>query len=162
MPIVRVYLPLDAAALDHLRSAGELGPAPIPAHAATPATSRAGLGNDEEEREYAAWSAAADDAGSRAAQGRRRVIASADVDAAIVRRLADGESDDSEPASSTSASGSASGGAAPALTAVEVDGAVALPRIASFHIDEEPGGEIADLLWYDVTELDDVITLVTS
>lgn len=136
MPMVRVYLPLDSSALDALRRTGEVGPAPVAGHAAVPGSSRPGLGNDDEEREYAAWSAAAVDAAERAGSGERRVVASADVDAAVVLPLAEGE------------------------TGVEVDTVVALPRIASFHIDEQPGGEVADLLWYDVTELDDVITLV--
>ncbi|PRY61263.1 hypothetical protein BCF74_10611 [Knoellia remsis] len=137
MPLVRVYLPLDAAALTRLRDTGELSPTPLAGHAATSGGARPGLvGADEEEREYAAWSAAADDARERAATGARRVIASADVDAAVVRRGTEHES------------------------AVEVDSVVALPRIASFHIDEEPGGDVADLLWYDVTELDDVLAAV--
>ncbi len=136
MPIVRVYLPLDAAALSTLRATGEVGPAPVAAHTALAASARPGIGNDDEEREYAAWSAAASDAADRAADGARRVVASADVDTAMVQR---GSADD---------------------TAVEIDTVVALPRIASFHVDEEPGGEVADLLWYDVTELDDVITLL--
>jgi len=137
MPIVRVYLPLDPASLSTLRDSGELGPAPVAGHAALTHSSRAGIGNDDEEREYAAWSAAATDAADRAPEGTRRVVASADVDSAVVERAA---ADD---------------------TAVELDGVVALPRIASFHIDEEPGGDVADLLWYDVTELDEVIALLS-
>ncbi|MFC7486728.1 DUF6912 family protein [Knoellia sp. CPCC 206453] len=136
MPLVRVYLPLDPAALATLREVGEVGPAPVAGHSALPASTRPGIGNDDEEREYAAWSAAAADAAGRATTGGRRVIASADVDAAVVQRTADDGS------------------------AVELDSVVALPRIASFHIDEEPGGEISDLLWYDVTELDDVVALL--
>lgn len=136
MPLVRVYLPLDAGALDTLRRTGEVGPAPVTGHTAVAPSPRPGLGNDDEEREYAAWSAAAADAAALAKRGKRRVVASADVDTAVVN--------------ATSEDG----------TAVELDSVVALPRIASFHIDEEPGGEVADLLWYDVTELDDVIGLV--
>lgn len=136
MPLVRVYLPLDPAALSGLRQSGEVGPAPVAAHAAIAPSSRPGIGNDDEEREYAAWSAAALDAAGRAVQGARRVIASADVDAAMVQRT---DSDD---------------------TTVELDTVVALPRIASFHIDEEPGSDVSDLLWYDVTELDDVLALL--
>ncbi|KGN36998.1 DUF6912 family protein [Knoellia subterranea] len=135
MPLVRVFVPLDREGLAALRRSGELGPAPVAAHAAVAAAARPTIGNDEEEREYAAWSAAADDAASVVAQGDRRVVASADVDAAVVTR-ADEEG-----------------------TAVEVGSAVPLPRIASFHVDEEPGSGIEDLLWYDITELDDVIAL---
>lgn len=138
MPMVRVYLPLDPSTVEALRRTGEVGPAPVAGHAAAPPSTRSGLGNDDEEREYAAWSAAASDAAERSGEGRRRVVASADVDAAVVRRgVGDG-------------------------TAVELDSVVALPRIASFHIDEQPGGEVADLLWYDVTELDDVIALLAD
>ena len=113
-------------------------PVPVRAHAAPdgPGSSSA---KDDEEREYAAWSAAAVDAADRAGTGRRRVVASADVDTAVVSRR-DGAAD---------------------ATAVELDAVVALSRVASFHIDEQPGGDAADLLWYDVTELDDVITLAT-
>ena len=136
MPLVRVYIPLDPAALTTLRQTGEVRPAPVAAHAALAPSTRPGIGNDDEEREYAAWSAAASDAADRTPDGGRRVIASADVDAAVVRR---GTPDD---------------------TAVELDTVVALPRIASFHIDEEPGSDVPDLLWYDVTELDDVIASV--
>lgn len=136
MPLVRVYLPLDPASLTALRHSGEVGPAPVAAHSAIAPSARPGIGNDDEEREYAAWSAAAVDAAVRAAGGGRRVIASADVDAAVVQRA----NDDG--------------------TAVELDAVIALPRIASFHIDEEPGSDVADLLWYDVTELDDVIALL--
>lgn len=142
MPLVRVYLPLDSAALDALRRSGEIGPAPVRGHAAAPAGTRPGIGNDDEEREYAAWSAAAADAAERAGDGERRVVASADVDTAVVQPATDGPMGDGQ-------------------SGVEINAVVALPRIASFHVDEEPGGEVADLLWYDITELDDVITLIT-
>lgn len=136
MPLIRVYLPLNPSALATLRQTGEVGPAPVAGHTALAASPRPGIGNDDEEREYAAWSAAASDAADRAADGARRVIASADVDAAVVQRPAEDS------------------------TAIELGGTIALPRIASFHIDEEPGGDVSDLLWYDVTELDDVIALL--
>ena len=135
--MVRVYLPLDPSALEGLRLRGEVGPVPVRAHAAVETEARTS-GKDDEEREYAAWSAAAADAVDRAPSGGRRVVASADVDTAVVRR--------------TGADGSA----------VEIDAVVALSRIASFHIDERPGGDTADLLWYDVTELDDVIRLAAG
>ena len=132
--MVRVYVPLDPATLAGLRQRGEIGPVPVSAHAAVD-TGTSSSSKDDEEREYAAWSAAATDAAERAGAGGRRVVASADVDTAVVSRV-DGE-----------------------RTAVELDAVVMLSRVASFHIDEQPGGDAADLLWYDVTELDDVITL---
>lgn len=135
--MLRVYLPLDPAALEGLRQRGEIGPVPVLAHAAVDNGGRTS-GKDDEEREYAAWSAAAADAAERAPEGGRRVVASADVDVAVVSRREDEG------------------------TAVELDAVVALSRVASFHIDEQPGGETADLLWYDVTELDDVIRSATG
>lgn len=135
--MLRVYVPLDTAALEGLRRAGEIAPVPVSGHAALDTGART-TAKDDEEREYAAWSAAAADAAERAPAGGRRVVASADVDTAVVRR----DREDS--------------------TAVELDAVVALSRVASFHIDEQPGGEVADLLWYDVTELDDVIRSVTG
>ena len=135
--MVRVYVPLDLAALEDLRRRGEIGPVPVSAHAAVEAAGSSS-GKDDEEREYAAWSAAAADAAERAGGSGRRVVASADVDTAVVSRQ-DGDGS----------------------TAVELDAVVVLSRVASFHIDEQPGGDTADLLWYDVTELDDVIALAT-
>lgn len=136
--MLRVFVPLTPAVLEELRRRGEVGPVPVSAHAALEAGG-ASSGKDDEDREYAAWSAAAADAAQRTRGTGRRVIASADVDSAVVRRQGGDGS-----------------------TAVELDALVVLSRIASFHIDEQPGGDTADLLWYDVTELDDVIALVSS
>ena len=58
---------------------------PVSAHAAVD-TGTSSSSKDDEEREYAAWSAAAADAVDRAPSGGRRVVASADVDTAVVRR----------------------------------------------------------------------------
>ena len=49
MPLVRVYLPLDAGALHTLRRTGEIGPAPVSGHTAVAASSRPGIGNDDED-----------------------------------------------------------------------------------------------------------------
>jgi hypothetical protein len=140
MPLTRVYLPLTAADLTGLAEGRPLGPAPRNAHAVTPALGKPGLVTDEEELEHTAWVAAAEEAGAAPGGARqRRVIAAADVDAAIVVH----------PTSPDVPS------------RVEVSAPVERRRIVSFHVDEEPGStEPTDLLWYDVTELSDVRTLV--
>ena len=140
MPLTRVYLALDAADVEALAAGRPLGPAPLAAHAVTPALGRPGLVTDAEELEHAAWVAAADEALSHTDNGvRRRIVAAADVDAAVVvhRTAPDRPS------------------------RVEVSAPVELRRIVSFHVDEEPGAsEPTDLLWYDVTELAAVRDLV--
>ena len=140
MPLTRVYLPLTPADLTGLAEGRPLGPAPRNAHAVTPALGKPGLVTDEEELEHAAWVAAAEEAiGAPGSAPRRRVIAAADVDAAIVVH----------PTSPDVPS------------RVEVAAPVERRRIVSFHVDEVAGStEPTDLLWYDVTELADVRALV--
>ena len=142
MPLTRVYLALTADDLEALGAGRPLGPAPIHAHAVTPALGRPGLVTDEEELEHLAWLAATDEAVGRTAGGAlRRVVASADVDAATVVH----------PTAPDTAS------------RVELSAPVDLRRIVSFHVDVEPGAtDPTDLLWYDVTELGDVRALVTG
>ncbi|MGG5260805.1 DUF6912 family protein [Phycicoccus avicenniae] len=138
MPLTRVYLPLTPDDLDALAAGRDLGPAPLAAHGVTPALGRPGLTTDEEELEHEAWVAATEEASARAA-GARRVVASADVDAAVV----------SVPERPD------------VPTRVELGAGVPRTRVVSFHVDEEAGGTgTADLLWYDVTELDDVRALL--
>ena len=140
MPLTRVYLPLTPADLTGLAEGRPLGPAPRNAHAVTPSLGKPGLVTDEEELEHAAWVAAAEEAiGAPGSAPRRRVIAAADVDAAIVVH----------PTSPDVPS------------RVEVAAPVERRRIVSFHVDEVAGStEPTDLLWYDVTELADVRALV--
>jgi hypothetical protein len=140
VPLTRVYLPLTSADLTALSEGRPIGPAPRAAHAVTPALGRPGLVTDEEELEHAAWVAATEEAGQApGAANRRRVIAAADVDAAIVVH----------PTSPDVPS------------RVEVSAPVERRRIVSFHVDEEVGATSAtDLLWYDVTELADVRGIV--
>jgi hypothetical protein len=91
-----------------------------------------------EEQEHAAWVAAADEAGDLvSAAGARRVVISADVDVALL-----------DPAPTT----------VPARTTITAP--LPLRRVVSFHVDEEVGTGVADLLWYDVTELADVARLL--
>lgn len=142
MPLTRVYLALTADDVAALGAGRPLGPAPIHAHAVTAALGRPGLVTDEEELEHLAWLAATHEAVGRTAGGKlRRVVASADVDAATVVR----------PTAPDTAS------------RVELSVAVDLRRIVSFHVDEEPGAtDPTDLLWFDVTELSAVRGLVAG
>ncbi len=142
MPITRVYLALTAEHLASLAGGGALGPAPVPAHAVTTALGKPGLTTDQEELEHTAWLAAVDDAAQHTEDGaRRRVVAAADVDEGDVRR----------PSSTDRAS------------RVEVTVPVERRWVVSFHVDEEPGATGAtDLLWFDVTELDEVRALVAD
>lgn len=138
MPRRRVYVPISARGLRDLVRDRQLGPAPLLAHAAAADTSSAIL----EEAEHAAWLAAA--AVARVADARR-VIGSADVDAALVTPLDEGDPH-------------RMGGP----TAVEVEAPIPLRHFVSFHVDEQRGGADTDLLWYDVTEIADVLALLDS
>ena len=140
MPLTRVYLALAPEHLAALARGGSVGPAPVAAHAVTPALGKPGLVTDEEELEHAAWLAAVDEAAEHSDGGiRRRVVAAADVDAATVAHR-------TTPV---------------APSQVELLAPVDLRRIVSFHVDEEPGAtDPTDLLWYDVTELAEVRALV--
>lgn len=142
MSQMRVYLPLNASGLRELAESRELGSAPLRAFAVTERLERSLPMGDDEEWEYAALCDAVEAAGAlREGIADKRVIAAADVEDAWV--------------------GPRSGGGSEVLSAVEVEAPVPLARIASFHIDEAPGAENAqDLLWYDATELDEVIRLV--
>ena len=140
MPQTRVYLPLTPAQLRALAEHREIAPAPLLAHAVTTAPVRLGSrASDPEELEHLAWSAAAAQAREAAGESTRRVIASADVDSSAVQA-----------------------GAEPGTSLVMVTEPVLARWVASFHVDEEPGGEDADLLWYDATELDAAVALVTA
>ncbi|MEO6791262.1 MAG: hypothetical protein ABI249_00340 [Ornithinibacter sp.] len=140
MPYTRVYLPLTAQHLSALAEGGAVGPAPLSAHAVTPALGKPGLTTDQEELEHLAWLAAVEDAAQHSRDGSlRRVVAAADVDSGDVAVPAAGS-----PASR-----------------VEVTAELDRPRIVSFHVDEEPGAtEATDLLWFDVTELAEVRALL--
>jgi hypothetical protein len=141
MPVVRVYVPLGRAGLEELATVGSLaaGPGtPRIAYAVTPGLEQAAPGLDVEDLEYAAFSDAVDAAaGLRSVRSDRRVVAAADADPAWVSPR------DGAPVSKV------------VLTAP-----MPLARVASFHVDDEVTSaveeEADELLWYDVTELDDV------
>ena len=146
MPVVRVYVPLGRDGLEELATSGRLsaGPGtPRVAFAVTRALEASAPGHDVEDLEYAAFSDAVAAAGGlRVARADRRVVASADADAdSVVDQVAPREG-------------------AP-VSRVVVTAPVQLSRVASFHVDDEvaagqPDDEADELLWYDVTELDDV------
>ncbi len=146
MPVVRVYLPLGRADLEQLAATGALAAeadSPREAYAVTPALERSAPGLDVEDLEYSAFCDAVVAAGAlRSSSGARRVVAAADVDPSVVVPPADGR-----------------GG----VTTTTLTGPVPLRGIASFHVeDEDAVGEEADeMLWYDVTELDDVRGFIT-
>jgi hypothetical protein len=160
---IRVYVPATVALLAALHKQGEIGPAPLFAHAVTPSLREWYAEGDDEELEYVAF--------TRAAQGalqllrrdptapRRRVVVSADLPAAAVLR------DDPELGSSTVRV------AVPvllsAVAAIHLDGVDAADDVAAaasvvedalagdpdaqFTVD---GAEDHQLEWYDVSELD--------
>jgi hypothetical protein len=142
MSQVRIYLPLNAAGLRQLAESRELGSTPLRAFGVTERLERALPTGDDEEWEYAALCHAVEAAGAlREGLADKRVVAAADVDDTWV--------------------GPRSGDGSEVLSAVEVESAVPLARIVSFHIDEAPGAQgTDDLLWYDATELDEVLRLV--
>jgi hypothetical protein len=142
MPIARVYLPLTAAQLAALRADGELTGDRVRAYAVTPGLAESFPGADEEELEYAALRDASDAARAlRDAGQTHRVIAAADVDEAFLHAPDDAAGD--------------------VPSRRDVQGPVTLRRVASFHVDEAPTDD-ADLLWYDVTEIDEVVRLSSA
>jgi hypothetical protein len=137
----RIYLPLDAAGVRRLAQDREIGGSRgggLRAFAVTGQVERDHPLGDEEEWEYAALGEACDAATSlRGGAATKRVIVAADVDPTWV----------------TAGTGSAA--------AVMVSSPVPLSKVVAFHVDETAGDDgMQDLLWYDATELDEVLTLV--
>lgn len=139
---MRIYLPSTLTAVALALAEGEFRGGPRAAYAVTPAL-RARYGDDEEELEYAAMSAAADASALLLAatpdEPARRVVIAAELPDAVVRPAAD-------PGS---------------LAEVVVEAAVPLKRVASAHVDDEAAapdvaagrGEDHELLWYATQEL---------
>lgn len=140
MTQTRIYLPLDTARMRELAETRSLARVPLGAFAVTGRIERSLPTGDEEEWEYAALCEAAEAASAgRGAARTKRVIAAADVDGDWVSEVSEGA----------------------ALAAVTVSEPVQLRDIVSFHVDEAPGADgTEDLLWYDATELDEVIRLL--
>ena len=145
---VRVYIPLTAMSVGELASLGTLPSPPEHAFAVT-ARLVAGLPEaDDEEREYAAFVAAAQRAavmgviaGPEGGRRARAVVAAADIPAQEVTDFS-------------------SGGTRPAA-AVSLARPVTLRSVVSLHVGESVAAD-ADLLWYDITEIDLVRTLLSS
>lgn len=169
---MRVYVGTTLERLQALRQNGFA--APVQAHAVTPGLREWYVEGDVDELEYAAASEAARDALRLLAESpsapRRRVVVAADVPDDVVR--AGGQAiDDSQ------------------RSAVRLDEPLVVDQVVSIHVDDDvavddvtaaaaavPAAEAGDedarftidgadgheLLWYDVTELDDVLRLASS
>ncbi|MFI0404961.1 DUF6912 family protein [Actinomadura sp. 3N508] len=164
---MRVYLPSTLTLLAGVHAAQEIGPAPVAAHAVTPALREWYAGGDLEELEYAAMSAAARASlrllAADPAVPRRRVVLAAEVpdqlvtwprgdaalgndDRAVVtlteavpwKKIASGHVDDANAAADIAAAVDA----LPAADAGDDD--------ARFTVD---GAEGHELLWYATQEL---------
>jgi hypothetical protein len=140
MSQTRIYLPLNGSGLRRLAADRQVSGSPVHAFAVTARVERALPAGDDEEWEYAALTEAVEAATLLLPSVEdKRVVAAADVDPTWV----------------------SGNGAGDSLAAVEVSQPVPLARVVAFHIDEEAGDEgMADLLWYDVTELDEVLRLL--
>ena len=138
----RVYLPLTATELRRLRESGRIEPAPMTAYAVTSDLRRDHPGADDEELEYLAFL----DAAGSAAPDAVRVVAAADVDAEAVAELLAGDA---------------------ALSQVRIAIPVPKRRVASLHVAEptnagETSNGIPEFSWYDATELDVLVDLLSS
>jgi hypothetical protein len=164
--LIRVYVPATVPLLSRLRAHKELGPAPVVAHAVTPALREWYAEGDDEELEYVAFTRAAQGALRLLRQDpsapRRRVVISADVPVSAVGR------DDPELGSSTVAL--AAPVALGTVAAIHLDGPGAAEDVAAaVQVVEEAlagdpdaqftvdGAEDHELEWYDVSELDGVL-----
>lgn len=135
MSVVRVYLPARAADLDVLATERRIDVTGRIGYAVTPELIAATPRADQDEREHLAFAEAARAAFGLAGPDRSLVVAG-DVAEADVRQVGD--------------------------MTVELAGLLELRQVASFHLAEEPEDVDADLLWYDVTELASVRSLVAT
>ncbi|MFI0484841.1 DUF6912 family protein [Actinomadura sp. 9N215] len=119
---MRVYLPSTLALLAGVHAAQEAGPAPLAAHAVTPALREWYAGGDQEELEYAAMSAAARGSlrllAADPAAPRRRAVLAAEVPDHLVSWAGNAEIGNDD------------------RTIVEVSAAVPWKWIASGHVDD--------------------------
>ena len=137
---VRIYVPATLGRLARYVADGGVGPAPVQGRAVTAALREAWPEADEEQREYAALMAAADDSALLLGPGEapRRVVLAADVPAVV------------------EAAGS---------SLVEVDSAFGLHLVRAVHADTDDlaGGpgydpeDLGDLAWYAVQEIPDLL-----
>jgi len=167
---MRIYLPATLPLLAAARDAGcftasrESGPGGLPAHAVTPAVREWYTAGDLEELEYSALLEAAEASldllGHDPAAPRRRVVVAADVPDEVIRP-------GGRFRSSVRLQAPVELGQVVSLHVDEVDSqetvAVAVAAVAAaeagdddarFLVDE---AEACDLLWYDITELGDLV-----
>ena len=140
MTQTRIYVPLLPDAVRRLAADREIGPAPVAAFGVTERIERADPTGLEEEWEYAALTEAADAAALlQGTTVAKRVVAAADVDPGAV----------------------SSDGTRESLAAVTVASPVSLRRWCRSTSTRRPGDQgMEDLLWYDATELDEVLRLL--
>ncbi len=163
---MRVYLPTTLSALQALQQKGFS--APVPAHAVTPELREWYADGDADELEYAAADEAAEASLRLLAADpgavRRRVVVAADVPDAAVRVVGGDASRSAVVVGVDVARGD--------VASLHIDDGVATPDVARaadavpaadggdddarFAVDGAAGHE---LLWYDVSELDDVLDL---
>ncbi|MCE1178884.1 MAG: hypothetical protein LWW86_07605 [Micrococcales bacterium] len=135
MADVRVYLALPRPALVQLADDSRVALRAWPAAAVTSFLRSSMAEDDDEEREYAAlWDIAR--ATAAESPGERRVIAAADLPGSMVTEDPQGEW----------------------VSRVVLDGELLLDQVASLHVDEQIDSD-DELLWYDITELADVVDL---
>jgi hypothetical protein len=162
---VRVYLPATMQVLGALRERGEVGAAE--AHAVTPALREWYAEGDDEELEYVAFTRAAQSAlrllRHDRAVPRRRVVISVDLPARALT-IPDAELGSSAvrlagpvPLAAVAAIHVDAAGAEPdvAAAAEAVEEALAGDPDAQFTVD---GAEDHELAWYDVSELDQLVS----
>jgi hypothetical protein len=140
MTQTRIYLPMTPDDVRRLAAEREVGPSPLQAYAVTQRLERSSAADLlEEELEYAALTEAVDRAARlQGSSVAKRVVAAADVDPEWVAGVED-----------------------QGLAAVEITQPVPLRLVVSFHVDETAGDQgLDDLLWYDATELDEVLRLL--
>jgi hypothetical protein len=137
---VRIYVPTSLTALAAFLAGGGVGPAPVRARAVTRWLREASPEADEEEWEYAALTAAADDSAALLTREdpQRRVVLAVDVETVA-------ESPDS--------------------TVVEVESAFSMRLVKAVHADTEDlergasydPDAAGDLAWFAVQEIPDLV-----
>ena len=147
MNLIRIYIPLNATGLRSLRADRVVAGVPFVAHAVTDAIRVSAPTAGQDGWEYSALSdAALRSAALLDAGEKHRIVAAADVAPEVVGTAAPGDAIDTVDFIDDSA--------------VLILEAVPLNRIASFHVDDDEASEDDELLWYDVTELPVILTLL--
>ena len=137
MTQTRIYVPLNPEGVRRLAAERSVGEPGMAAFAVTERVERAEPTGDEEDWEYAALTEAVEAAGELRREVGKRVVVAADVDPSWV---SDGGS---------------------TLASVRLASPISLSLVVAFHVDESAQDEgMDDLLWYDATELDEVLRLL--